>query len=184
MTKPLHAYHFLRNAAAHKRATSLPAGRNMQRATLCVAHPREEEPVMAGPGNEIPNGRGHLRGSRADRERVIDVLKAAFVEGRLTKDEFELRVGRVLKSRAYADFDAVTSDLPATSRPPAPAPEPVSDTRKLTARRSAGVWGVSVAATEAVTLLHDPVLGLIAGALIGCLAAVLVAGFLTFLEWV
>jgi hypothetical protein len=139
---------------------------------------------MAGPGNEIPNGRGHLRGSRADRERVIDVLKAAFAEGRLTRDEFDLRVGRVLKSRAYADFDAVTSDLPATARPPAPAPEPVSDARKLIARRSAGVWGMSVVLTEAVTRLHHPVLGLIAGAFIGCLAAVLAAGLLTFLEWV
>ncbi|HMD93439.1 MAG TPA: DUF1707 domain-containing protein [Trebonia sp.] len=139
---------------------------------------------MAGPGNEIPNGRGHLRASRADRERVIDVLKAAFVEGRLTRDEFDLRVGRVLKSRTYADFDAVTSDLPATPRPSAPAPEPVSDARKLIARRSAGVWGMSIVLTEAVTLLHDPVLGLIAGAFIGCLAAVLAAGLLTFLEWV
>ena len=138
---------------------------------------------MTGPGNEIPNGRGHLRGSRADRERVIDVLQAAFAEGRLTRDEFDLRVSRVLKSRAYADFDAVTSDLPATARPPAPAPEAVSDARKLIARRSAGVWGMSVAATEAVTLPHHPVLGLIAGAFLGCLAAVLAAGLLTFLEW-
>ena len=139
---------------------------------------------MAGPGDEIPNGRGRLRASRADRERVIDVLKAAFVEGRLTKDEFDLRVGRVLKSRARADLDAVTSDLPVTPRPSAPAPEPGSDARKLIARRSAGVWGMSVALTEAVTRLHDPVLGLIAGAFIGCLAAVLAAGLLTFLEWV
>ena len=139
---------------------------------------------MAGPGNEIPNDRGSLRGSRADRERVIDVLKAAFAEGRLTRDEFDLRVGRVLKSRAYADFDAVTSDLPAAPRPPAPAPEPVSDARKLIARRSAAAWGMSIVLTEAVTLLHDPVLGLIAGAFIGCLAAVLVAGLLTFLAWV
>jgi hypothetical protein len=138
---------------------------------------------MAGSGDEIANGRGPLRGSRADRERVIDVLKAAFVEGRLTRDEFDLRVGRVLKSRAYADFDAVTSDLPAMPRPSAPAPESVSDARKLIARRSAGVWGMSIVLTEAVTLLHHPVLGLIAGAFIGCLAAVLVAGLLTFLAW-
>ena len=44
-------------------------------------------------------GRSYLRASHADREQVIDVLKAAFVQGRLAKDEFDLRVGRVLASR-------------------------------------------------------------------------------------
>ena len=38
-------------------------------------------------------GRGHLLASHADREQVIDVLKAAFVQDRLTKDEFDARVG-------------------------------------------------------------------------------------------
>ena len=45
---------------------------------------------MAGPGDEIAagaGGRSYLRASHADREQVIDVLKAAFVQGRLTKDE-------------------------------------------------------------------------------------------------
>ena len=44
-----------------------------------------EVPVMAGPGDEIAagaGGRGHLRASHADREQVIGVLKAAFVQGR------------------------------------------------------------------------------------------------------
>ena len=53
---------------------------------------------MAGPGDEIAaargQGRGELRASHADREQVIEVLKAAFVQGRLGKDEFDLRVGR------------------------------------------------------------------------------------------
>jgi len=50
----------------------------------------------AGPGDEIAAGaagRSHLRASHADREQVIDVLKAAFVQGRLTKAELDLRVG-------------------------------------------------------------------------------------------
>ena len=43
---------------------------------------------MAGPGGVLEAaGRGHLRASHADRERVIGTLKAAFVQGRLTKDE-------------------------------------------------------------------------------------------------
>jgi hypothetical protein len=31
---------------------------------------------------------------------VIDALKAAFVQSRLTRDEFDARVGRALTSRA------------------------------------------------------------------------------------
>jgi hypothetical protein len=53
---------------------------------------------MPGPEDETAaaegRGRGELRASNADREQVIEVLKAAFVQGRLAKDEFDLRVGR------------------------------------------------------------------------------------------
>jgi hypothetical protein len=71
---------------------------------------------MAGPENEIAagaEGRGHLRASHADREQVIGTLKAAFVQGMLTKDEFDLRLGRTLAVRTYADLAALTADLPA-----------------------------------------------------------------------
>jgi hypothetical protein len=71
---------------------------------------------MAGPGDEMAaaaGGRGHLRASHADREQVIGVLKAAFVQGRLTKDELDMRVGQTLASRTYADLATVTADLPA-----------------------------------------------------------------------
>jgi hypothetical protein len=44
---------------------------------------------------------------------VIDVLKAAFVQGRLTKDEFDTRVGQALASRTHWDLAAVTADIPA-----------------------------------------------------------------------
>ena len=56
--------------------------------------------------------RGRLRASHTDREQVLDVLKAAFVQGRLDKDEFDTRVGRVLTSRTYADLDALAADIP------------------------------------------------------------------------
>ena len=71
---------------------------------------------MAGPGDEIAagaGGRGRLRASHDDREQVIEVLKAAFVQGRLDPDEFDLRVGRALASRTYADLAALTADIPA-----------------------------------------------------------------------
>ena len=82
---------------------------------------------MAGPGDEIAagaGGRGHLRASHADCEQVIEALKAAFVQGRLDKDEFDRRVGQAFASRTYAELAAVTADLPAgltTAKPPTPA---------------------------------------------------------------
>jgi len=53
------------------------------------------------------------RASDADRERVIDMLKAAFVQGRLTRDELDVRVGQALASRSHAGLAALTADLPA-----------------------------------------------------------------------
>ena len=70
---------------------------------------------MAGPRDERAAGtlgRSHLRAARADRERVIGVLKTAFVQGTLDRDEFDLRVGQTLMSRTYADLAAITADLP------------------------------------------------------------------------
>ena len=58
-------------------------------------------------------GRGRFRTSHADREYVLEVLKAAFVHGRLTKDEFDMRVGQTFDSRTYAELAALTADIPA-----------------------------------------------------------------------
>jgi Domain of unknown function (DUF1707) len=69
---------------------------------------------MSEPGTQAAAaGRGGLRTSRADRDQVIEVLKAAFVQGRLTKDEFEARIDQALTSRTYAELAAVTADIPA-----------------------------------------------------------------------
>ena len=72
--------------------------------------------MTTGPEDEMAAGTagpGHLRASHADREQVIDVLKAAFVQDRLTKDEFDVRVGQAFTSRTYAELAALTADLPA-----------------------------------------------------------------------
>jgi hypothetical protein len=106
---------------------------------------------MAGPGDELgAAGRGHLRASHADREQVIGILKTAFVQGMLAKDEFDLRVGQTLASRTYADLAAVTADLPAglAAAPPpasvrAPGEQPVLRPGPVIAAASgmyAGVW--------------------------------------------
>jgi hypothetical protein len=76
---------------------------------------------MTGPPEETAAGRGRLRASHADREQVIGTLKAAFVQGRLAKDEFDLRVGQTLAARTYRELAVLTADLPAG---PAAAPPP------------------------------------------------------------
>jgi DUF1707 SHOCT-like domain len=69
---------------------------------------------MTGPSADKPAaGRGQLRASHADRQQAIDVLKAAFVQGRLDKDEFDARLGQAFASRTYEELTAVTGDLPA-----------------------------------------------------------------------
>ena len=86
---------------------------------------------MTEPPGQMPaaTGRGHLRASHADREQVVGVLKAAFVQGRLDRDEFGLRVGQALTSRTYADLAALTADLPGKptrAQPPEPARQTVN----------------------------------------------------------
>jgi Flp pilus assembly protein TadB len=53
-----------------------------------------------------------MRTSRADREQAIDTLKAAYVQGRLTKDELDERLGRALTPLTHAELAALTEDLP------------------------------------------------------------------------
>jgi hypothetical protein len=48
----------------------------------------------------------------ADRERTADLLRTAFVEGRLNQDELDERLGRVYAARTYADLALQTGDLP------------------------------------------------------------------------
>ena len=70
--------------------------------------------MVAEPGDDIAAAAadGHLLASHADREYVVDTVKTAFVQGRLTKDELDVRVGQVLAARTYADLAALTADLP------------------------------------------------------------------------
>lgn len=58
-------------------------------------------------------GYGRLRVSHIDREYAVAMLKAAFVQGRLTKDEFDSRVGQALTARTHADLAVLAADLPA-----------------------------------------------------------------------
>jgi Domain of unknown function (DUF1707) len=114
--------------------------------------------MMTGPGDEKAadgSGRGHLRASHADRERVIATLKGAFIQGRLTKDELDLRVGQTLGSRTYAELAALTADLPAgvAAAQSARTPARLTRARPLeTPRESANKKRKAVAALSCATL--------------------------------
>jgi hypothetical protein len=69
--------------------------------------------------------RGKIRAGDADREHVVDLLKAAYSEGRLTKDEYDERMANALSARTYADLDLLIADLPVAR--PVMVP-PVADT--------------------------------------------------------
>ena len=72
--------------------------------------------MMIGPDGEIAAGtagRGGMRTSRAEREQAIEVLKVAFVQDRLTKDEFDVRAGQALTARTYTELAVLTADIPA-----------------------------------------------------------------------
>jgi len=47
-----------------------------------------------------------MRASHADREQVVELLKVAFVQGRLDSGELDARVGQALTARTYADLAA------------------------------------------------------------------------------
>jgi hypothetical protein len=52
---------------------------------------------------------------------VIELLKTAFVDDRLTREELDARVGQALAARIRADLAALTADIPAglnVSQPP------------------------------------------------------------------
>src|SRR5215469_8499878 len=86
--------------------------------------------------------RGHLRAGDADRERVVDTLKAAFVQGRLTIDELGMRAGEALASRTYGELTAIIADIPAARGEPRPRPEParLHDSRRPDKKTVA--WGI------------------------------------------
>lgn len=58
--------------------------------------------------------------SDTDRELVVDRLRVACGEGRISLDEFTDRVGGVYQARTSGDLERLTGDLPAVPEPPAP----------------------------------------------------------------
>jgi DUF1707 SHOCT-like domain len=140
---------------------------------------------MAGPGDEMSAGtagRGQFRASHADREQAIEVLKAAFVRGRLTRGELDSRVGQVLTSRTCTELAMLTADVPAAptaARPLRESARARAKPRVNTGVRT-GVRVIIVAATIlAVLLLVRPDNGLAFVTGLGAAATVVVASAFT-----
>ena len=143
--------------------------------------------MIAGPGDGIAaagdRGDGRLRASRADRERVVELLKAAFVEDRLTKDELDTRVGQALASRTYADLAAVTADLPARpAAEPTAAGPPSMPARTLAkaAMRSGVCMLAAFAMVGVVAIAHAEGLAAFLAFSAGVVAVIAASGFLGY----
>ncbi|MCG5214003.1 DUF1707 SHOCT-like domain-containing protein [Streptosporangium sp. KLBMP 9127] len=80
------------------------------------------------------NEPGGMRASDAERDAVVERLKTASVEGRLTLGELTERTEAAYLATTHAELAVITSDLPASgSAPmsvPAPAPAPAHGARR------------------------------------------------------
>ncbi|MCT1690147.1 DUF1707 domain-containing protein [Brevibacterium sp. p3-SID960] len=68
-----------------------------------------------------------IRIGHAKREAVIDTLRDAAADGRLTPDELDERIGRAAEARVFGDPDALVAGLP--------VPRPSDQLRALGALR-------------------------------------------------
>src|SRR5580658_7863011 len=83
-----------------------------------------------------------IRASDQERESVVDVLRDAYTDGRLTFDEFEERTAAAYAAKTWTDLGLLTSDLPAqpligagrTARAPGAAGQARSSVRPGAAR--------------------------------------------------
>ena len=78
----------------------------------------EVSPPGNGPGNEA---RPELRASHQDRDRVVEILRVAAGDGRLSGAELDERVEAALTARTYRELAQLTADLPAVPGQPDPA---------------------------------------------------------------
>jgi hypothetical protein len=75
---------------------------------MTVDHPPDRDPAAPA---EAPE----LRASHADRDRVVETLRVAAGDGRLTADELDERVEAALSARTGRELAALTADLPASA---------------------------------------------------------------------
>jgi hypothetical protein len=98
---------------------------------------------MAGPQDPAVLGGDQFRAGHADREQVIEALKAAFTQGRLTEEELDARTGQALTARTYVELGAVTADIPGAPRLAGRPASPVPGTAGLAGPPVLGTAGVA-----------------------------------------
>jgi DUF1707 SHOCT-like domain len=83
----------------------------------------EVSPLGHGDGAVSPD---QLRASHEDRDRVVEMLRVAAGDGRLTAEELDQRLEVALTARTYGELAALVKDLPTAPGlvPGAPLPEP------------------------------------------------------------
>ncbi len=67
-----------------------------------------------------------MRAADQDRQEVVDRLRAALADGRLTMDEYLDRMGRAYQAVTYGDLAPLHADLPAAGPRAAPSASPPS----------------------------------------------------------
>src|SRR6201989_2277654 len=68
-------------------------------------------PSVAAMPRDLPE----LRASHEDRDRVVDTLRTAGGDGRLTAEELDARVERALSARTQGELAALVADLSAAT---------------------------------------------------------------------
>lgn len=68
-----------------------------------------------------PSAPGTLRASHADRDLVVEQLRVAAGDGRLSPEELDERLELALTARTYAELAALVADLPAAGTAVSPA---------------------------------------------------------------
>ena len=76
-----------------------------------------------------------LRASHVDRDRVVEQLRVAAGDGRLTAEELDERLETALTARTYGQLAALTTDLPAVPDS-APGPPEPKDLARIDCRGS------------------------------------------------
>jgi hypothetical protein len=64
-----------------------------------------------------PPAQAELRASHTDRDRVVELLRVAAGDGRLTAEELDERLEAALTARTYSELAVLTTDLPAEPLP-------------------------------------------------------------------
>jgi len=130
---------------------------------------------MTGPDEGTRASRGHLRAAQADREQAITVLKAAYAQGRLTKDELEVRAGQAFASKTYAELAALTADIPVDLPAVSPAGRPPSTPARTLAKAAcrSGVCLLAAVALAEGSFLVGNFLLIVAA----CFALIAASGF-------